>query len=123
MVEAQGGRLDYNSLTYGLEQAAIKETIHADTEGYLAGLDALGIGRAAMRLGAGREQLGDIIDHAVGIELVKKYGDPVKPGDPLAIIHANDKDKMYTACADLPQAFTISSRVPPHKPLILGLIK
>lgn len=83
MVEAQGGILDCNIPGYGLKQASMQQAVMAEGEGYVSGLDALEIGRIVMHLGAGREKLGDIIDHAVGIELVKKYGDAVNIGDTL----------------------------------------
>ena len=40
-------------------------------------IDALTIGEAAMVLGAGRQTLEDVIDHAVGIKLLKKIGDKI----------------------------------------------
>ena len=56
-------------------------------------LNALEIGISAMMLGAGRESKDDIIDLAVGVELVKKVGDQVKEGDTLAYLYSNGKNE------------------------------
>jgi pyrimidine-nucleoside phosphorylase len=57
--------------------------------GYVQKLEAETIGLAAMNLGAGREKKDSVIDPAVGIVLEKKVGDPVFPGDILALIYAS----------------------------------
>ena len=51
---------------------------------------ALAIGVAALELGAGRARKDDAIDHAVGIVCLRKRGDAVAAGEPLAEIHARD---------------------------------
>ena len=52
-------------------------------------MDALGLGVAAMRLGAGRATAEDVIDPAVGLELLVKPGDEVAENQPLVKIHHN----------------------------------
>jgi len=94
LVAAQQGVLDYQAADYGMKAATIKQALLAERAGEIIGLDALEVGRGAMLLGAGREQLGDTIDHAVGIELCLKRGDSVRAGDTLAIIHANDESRI-----------------------------
>ena len=54
-------------------------------------MNALDIGKAAMRLGAGRETKEDVILLDVGIDLHKKIGDQVKKGDVLATLYVKDK--------------------------------
>ncbi len=56
--------------------------------GYIAGFDGEAIGRAAVRLGAGREKAGDAIDPAAGIQLLRRRGDRVEKDDALAVLHA-----------------------------------
>lgn len=123
IVEVQGGKLDYDSENYGLPQVGIKEEIKADEEAYIASLDALEVGRTAMLLGAGRERIGDKIDYAVGIELLKKRGDFVQRGDTLAVIHANDKKRLRIARERLPNAYQFNSKPVPKSPLIIDTIK
>ena len=74
-------------------QASNKVPVKAIEEGYIKNLNALEIGISAMMLGAGRESKDDIIDLAVGVELVKKVGDQVKEGDTLAYLHSNGKNE------------------------------
>ncbi|MCX5780580.1 MAG: thymidine phosphorylase, partial [Firmicutes bacterium] len=59
LVTAQEGRLDYQLPFYGLPQAKLQSDVQAAADGYVAAIDAMEVGRAAMLLGAGRERLGD----------------------------------------------------------------
>ena len=74
-------------------QASHKVPVKAPQEGYIKNLNALEIGISAMMLGAGRESKDDIIDLAVGVELVKKVGDQVKEGDTLDYLYSNGKNE------------------------------
>ncbi|MGE5391701.1 MAG: pyrimidine-nucleoside phosphorylase [Deltaproteobacteria bacterium] len=107
MVAAQGGRLDYDADNYGMKIARIKYPVKSERSGRITSVDALAIGRSAMMLGAGREQLGDVIDHAVGIELCRKRGDIVQKGESLAIAHGNDEGRVNFIIKNLFQAYTI----------------
>jgi pyrimidine-nucleoside phosphorylase len=60
----------------------------APRDGYVARIDALAIGLAAMQLGAGRATKQDTIDPAVGVVLRAKIGDGLTRGQPLATIYA-----------------------------------
>lgn len=122
IVEAQGGKLDYDSENYGLPQASLKEELKAEGEGYIASLDALEVGRAAMLLGAGRERIGDKIDYAVGIELLKKQGNFVHHGDTLAIIRANDEKRLRAARKRLLDAYQFSCEPVTGRTLIIETI-
>ena len=80
MIKWQGGNEnvidDYSLFS---EASEIVELVYeADNEAYVESIDALGIGNAAMILGAGRLTKEDSIDHAVGIVLNKKVGDILK---------------------------------------------
>ena len=59
--------------------------------------DALAIGRAAVRLGAGRSNKEDDVDPAVGFEIMAKVGDRVEAGDPLARVGWNDEARLGSA--------------------------
>lgn len=123
MVKAQEGKLNYQMPQYGLPAASLQAEVKAQGEGYIESLDALGVGRTAMLLGAGREKIGDKIDHAVGITLLRKKGDYVKEGDVLAIIHANDYELMHRAQKLLPACYHLSNEKPVLKPLIIRTVK
>lgn len=65
--------------------------ILAQKDGYVTDINALGIGKAAMRLGAGRETKEDGIYLDVGVDLLKKIGDSVKQGEPICMLYVRDK--------------------------------
>lgn len=92
IVEAQRGKINLQKPGYGLETAPIIKEITADKNAYLAEINALDIGRAAMLLGAGREKIGAVIDYTAGIKLLNKQGDYVLKGDVVALIYAKDKN-------------------------------
>ncbi len=123
LVAAQGGCLHYDQPDYGLIQASLKENVWAEKNGFITGLDAMKIGHSAMLLGAGREKLEDIIDPAVGIELVKKRGDYVQSGDTLAIMHANRKELLLPVGELLRDAFQLSDTAADNLPLVYRTVE
>src|SRR4029450_4774757 len=56
-------------------------TITATRDGFVGGLQAEMVGRAAVALGAGRGKLDDVIDHGVGISVLLSPGSSVRSGD------------------------------------------
>ncbi len=89
MIRLQGGDERIIENPDLLPRAAAVVPVSAAAGGYVHRLKAEAIGRAALLLGAGRETGDDDIDHAVGLTLLKKTGDPVEPGDRLALLHMN----------------------------------
>lgn len=94
----------------------------ADKEGYVHSIDAEGVGRAALVIGAGRETKESPIDYAVGIILVKKVGDKVAKGDVIAKVHINDMSKLEECKEKLLRAYDLSMEVPEKRPLIFGKV-
>jgi thymidine phosphorylase len=92
MIRAQGGDPDAP-----LPRAPIVETLTADRDGVVTRCDALAIGRAAWRLGAGRATKDDPVSAAAGIEVLAKPGDEVRAGDPLLRLHAEDTGRLDAA--------------------------
>jgi thymidine phosphorylase len=62
--------------------------VAAPRDGVVDRLGAVAVGAAALRLGAGRGVKHDVVDHAVGVRCLKKRGDRVAQGEPVAEIHA-----------------------------------
>jgi pyrimidine-nucleoside phosphorylase len=89
--------------------------------GYVHSIDALTIGNASMKLGAGREKLTDKVNHRVGIILNKKSGDYVNEGDTLAYIHSikEENDEVINMIID---SYKIDASEYKQE-LILGVIK
>jgi pyrimidine-nucleoside phosphorylase len=108
---------------YSRLPAAPERTVFAaPRSGFVKGLDAELIGRAAMALGAGREKVDDTIDPAVGVVVRAKRGEQVRAGAPLVDIHYRDPSRLETALALLRQACEIEDEPPERQPLILGTV-
>ena len=75
-----------------------------------------GIFMLMLLLGAGRENVHSVIDHAVGAEFCKKVGDPVQKGETLAVLHVNDESRLQQALELFNSAIDIST-VPGVPPL------
>jgi pyrimidine-nucleoside phosphorylase len=91
IVQWQGGQtavVDDYSL---LPKAAFEAPLAAPRDGYIESMNTEAIGIAMCILGAGRETLDSVVDAAVGMRLMKKIGDHVETGEPLAWIYYNDK--------------------------------
>ena len=97
--------------------------VTADRAGFVAECDALAVGVAGVRLGAGRAKKDDDVDHAVGITLLKKRGDAVEAGEPLARVGWNDEDRHRAALELLDTAWTIEDGRPDERPLIIGDVR
>ncbi len=118
MVRAQGG--DPDAL---LPRAGHTETLRAERDGVLTRLDAMGVGIAAWRLGAGRARQGDPVQFGAGIEMHAKPGDPVVAGQALLTLHTDTPDAIPGAVAALADSITIGTAAPTgDAPLILDRI-
>jgi len=105
-----------------LPSAAYEDAIVASEEGYIAGLEAEAIGRAAMLLGAGRERLDAAIDPAVGVVLEKKVSDPVSAGERICALYSNDRSRVRHALELIRAAIKISHDPIQAQPLIRGRV-
>ncbi|MBC2255986.1 pyrimidine-nucleoside phosphorylase [Listeria ivanovii] len=88
----QGGDASIVDHPEKLPQAKYQIEVPAKTSGFVSKIIADEIGIAAMILGAGRATKEDKINLAVGLMLRKKVGDPVKAGEPLVTIFADQED-------------------------------
>jgi thymidine phosphorylase len=77
----------------------------------LSRLDALSVGVAAWRLGAGRARKEDPVSFGAGVLLHAKPGDTVTQGQPLMTLYADDAGRFEPALADLAAAVTIGGQV------------
>lgn len=93
VIEAQGGNPRQIEQPQLLPTAPVRVMLTAPRAGYIAGINAERTGLASMRLGAGRFQKGDAIDHRTGFILQAKVGDHLQKGDPLVEIHARNEDE------------------------------
>ena len=119
MIAAQGGDPDAT-----LPVARESEQVLAPADGVLVGMDALAVGVAAWRLGAGRARKEDVVQAGAWIELHAKPGALVRAGEPLMTLHTDTPERFERARAALEGALTIApagSR-PPDRPLVLDRI-
>ena len=118
MVEAQGGdvaAIDDPARLHGEPVATV--TAPDSARGYVTGLDAFEVGLAAVALGAGRAQKEDAVDPKAGFVLLKKPGEAVETGEPLAHVYASDPDR---ADPDrLLAAFAFGPEPPAQAPMLL----
>jgi thymidine phosphorylase len=121
MIRAQGGDPDAP-----LPQAAhVTTALPAPASGWLTRLDALAVGTAAWRLGAGRARKEDAVSAAAGIICLAKPGDHVRKGQPLLELRADDEDRFAAALAALagPNAVEVSQyEPPPPAPAVIEVI-
>ncbi|MBB5914793.1 thymidine phosphorylase [Nocardia transvalensis] len=117
MIAAQGGDPDAP-----LPTAKHTETLTAVDSGTLTRLDALPVGLAAWRLGAGRARQGDPVQSGAGIEIHAKPGDPVTAGQPLLTLHTDTPDAIPVALETLRDAYAIGPGSAAPTPLVLDRI-
>jgi pyrimidine-nucleoside phosphorylase len=118
-IAAQGGNPDEAVLP----SAPIVREVAASQAGYIQAVGAVQVGNAALRLGAGRRDKDDLIDHSVGVVLLKTHGDEVTLGEALAEIHARDESGAEAAAGEVLAAYEVADEAPPARNVILGVIK
>ena len=101
MVSAQGGDPDAP-----LPRAKENLTISAEASGEISTMNALQVGIAAWKLGAGRERQGEKVQAGAGIEIHAKPGDTVKEGSPLFTLHSDEPARFERAKSALSGAVT-----------------
>ena len=117
-VRAQGGDPDPEVLP----KAPLIREVFAPGDGFVHGVAALPIGLASVHLGGGRRAKEDRIDPSVGIVCLKKHGDAVQEGEPLAEVHARDETSAGEAARDVLAAYSFGDDAPPHRPIVLETI-
>ncbi|CDC21854.1 pyrimidine-nucleoside phosphorylase [Clostridium sp. CAG:306] len=82
--------------------------VKAPQDGFVWNIDAYKTAYACKILGAGREKKTDQIDYSAGIYLNKICAEPVKQGEVVATLYANDADKLEAAQKHMEEAFSFS---------------
>ena len=120
MISAQGG--DNNA---PLPVAKEKLEITTSTSGKLLTLDAMKIGVAAWRLGAGRQKQGEVLQPGAGVEIHVKPGDMVKSGQSILTLHTDDSTRFARAQEVLTGAYSIggSDDIVKRLPLVIERIE
>ena len=116
MISAQGGNPDA-----ALPKAQHTHQIMATESGVLSKFDALALGVASWRLGAGRERKEDAVQFGAGIELHAQLGSNVTKGQALMTLHTDTPEKFERAIEIAQTGIEIGSSAPERK-LILNRI-
>jgi len=119
MIAAQGGDPDAP-----MPVAREQHVVAAPASGTLTRLDAMGVGLAAWRLGAGRERKEDAVQAGAGVVWHARPGDTVTAGQPLFTLHTDEPARFDRALESLAGAYDIDpsgARFTP-RPLLLDRV-
>ena len=121
-VAAQGGDATYVDDVSKFDVAPGRADVTAPEAGFVAGIDALSVGRAVLALGGGRERKGEAIDHGVGVELLRKPGEAVQAGESVVRIYHRDARGLEVATRLLAEGLSVSAQAPAPDALILDRV-
>ncbi len=122
MIEAHGGDPAVLEDESKLPQARCRRVVKATKAGTVTKLPARAIGLLSMRLGAGRETVDDRVDPGAGIELRKKPGDAVSKGEDLAVLYAENEDRLDRGERDILSIYTIEDKSFKRGPSVLETV-
>ena len=117
MVLAQGG-----DPSARLPRATEVEVVTAPATGTVARLDAMALGVAAWRLGAGRSRKEDDVSPTAGVVWRATVGDHVEEGQPLLELHLDDPARLEQAVDALTDAIEVTDGPVTPPPLVLGRV-
>ena len=117
MIGAQGGNPDAK-----LPAAKESQTVTATSAGVISKLDALSVGLASWRLGAGRARKEDPIQFGAGVTLHAQLGDTVRAGDPLYTLHTDEPARFERASETIKNAYSIEAQAVVERKLVLDRI-
>ncbi|MGH7609529.1 MAG: thymidine phosphorylase [Candidatus Dormibacteria bacterium] len=117
MVAAQGGDLEQER-----PRGQVLAEVRSPAAGFLWRLDALAVGTACWRLGAGRARQQDQVSPTAGIICLAKPGDRLERGQPVLQILGEEPERLAAAQEALSGAIEVRSTAPPPRPLILERI-
>lgn len=123
MLTGLGGPADFMERTRAyLAVAPVIVDVPAATAGTVAHVDTRALGMAVVGLGGGRTRPGAAVDARVGLDRLRPLGERVRLGDPLARVHATDKDAAARAVRSVQAAFGISDTVPAPVGPVIGRV-
>ncbi|SOX52450.1 thymidine phosphorylase, partial [Mycobacterium ahvazicum] len=116
LVAAQGG-----DLSVPLPIGSHSETVIATRSGTMGNIDAMAVGLAAWRLGAGRSRPGGQVQPGAGVRIHRHPGQPVAAGEPLFTLYTDTPERFDAALAELDRGWSVGDTAPPPRPLIIGI--
>jgi thymidine phosphorylase len=117
LIAAQGG-----DLSVPLPVGKYSETVTAARSGTMGDIDAMAVGQAVWRLGAGRSRPGELVQFGAGIQIHRLTGSPVAAGEPLFTLYTDTLERFGPALDELNAGFKITDTPPVRRPLIIDRI-
>ncbi|BBZ73766.1 thymidine phosphorylase [Mycobacterium paraseoulense] len=117
MIAAQGG-----DLSVPLPIGAHSDTVTAARGGTMGDIDAMAVGLAAWRLGAGRSRPGERVQAGAGVRIHRRPGEPVTAGAPLFTVYTDTPERLGAALAELDRGYSVGDAPPAARPLIIDRI-
>ena len=117
MVAAQGGDPDAT-----LPRARHEDVVVAEYSGLVTRLDAMAVGLAAWRLGAGRATQGQAVQAGAGVELHVRPGDRVSSGQPVMTLHTDEEDRFRRAREALAGGVEIGQAAPAASSIVIDRV-
>ncbi len=111
MITAQGG-----DPSAALPTARETHVVAAPASGVLTRLDAMAVGLAAWRLGAGRARQGADVQAGAGVEWHARPGDAVTAGQPLLTLHTDEPERFERALESLEGGYDVEPDGSAHEP-------
>ncbi len=121
LVEVQGGDVSFVDHPEKLMEGVVGEEVLSEESGYITGMHAEKVGKAASLLGAGRMKKGDAIDGKAGVRCLKKVGEHVEKGE--AVFLVRGERGVAEAKEMLLSSLRFSQEKPCEKSSILGVVK
>jgi len=117
MIAAQGG-----DPSAELRPAAHHHVVTAAHDGIVQSVDALGVGIAAWRLGAGRARKEDPVSAGAGVKCLVREGDYVVAHQPLFELFADDVEHLERGMATIENAVSLGDHPAPAESILIERI-
>jgi thymidine phosphorylase len=119
MIEAQGGDPKVVDDPGRLPSASKRADLVVERDGVVESIDTFAAGMAIVVLGGGRQKSDDIVDPGVGVDFLKKPGDRVAKGEPLAHYCYNDDTRYAESLRRMKAAIKVSDGPARVMPLVI----
>ncbi len=113
----------------GLPIGAHSETVTATRGGTMGDIDAMAVGLAVWRLGAGRSEPGQRVQPGAGLRIHRRPGEPVAAGEALFTLYTDTPQRFGAALSELDGGWSVGPALsgsagpsPPQRPLIIDRI-
>ena len=118
LVAAQGGDPDAP-----LPRSEQVHEVTASHSGYVTRMDAMAVGLAAWRLGAGRTRKEDPVSPIAGVFCLAKEGQHVEQGQAVLALHVDDPSRLDAALAALDGAIAIGPEPTEAPALVIDVLR